>query len=140
MNQKTIQQSEQNIFELKLRKSNGFPSNMKLKKSKAFLIVILSIILSSICPVNGRLADMNSNSVVVTEVVARCRATCLDKFLFDDENVDAPIDECLTQSHCAMCWDFCQFLYKEKRSVFKAMCTDSTCVSRLYHNFVKLTS
>lgn len=132
MMKQAIQPSEPNIFELTQRKSTSFAKKMKLNTSMALRIVIFSILLASVCPVNGRLVDFNSNSVGATEVVARCRATCLQKFLFDDENDVVPIDECLKQSHCAMCWDFCQFLYKEKRSLFKAMCTDPICVSINY--------
>lgn len=103
---------------------------MKLNKSTTFLLVLVTSLLTSICSVNGRLIDMNSNLVVVTEVVARCRATCLEKFLFGSRNIDVPIDECIEKSDCAMCWDFCQFLHKEKRSIVKEMCTDSICVSK----------
>lgn len=79
--------------------------------------------------VSGRLVDANSPTAIVPELVARCRATCIDKFLLDSENTVIPIDECREETHCSMCWDFCQFLYAEKQHVSKGVCTNYTCVS-----------
>lgn len=102
---------------------------MELSKSAALSVVFFTILLTSICSVHGRLVDMNANAAVVTEVVARCRATCLEKFLFASESNDVPIDECLEKSSCWMCWDFCQFLHKEKRHLIKNVCSHPICVS-----------
>lgn len=137
MIQREIQQSKNQFSEQKPRKYTDSVNKMKpqtyfgsTKKSTAFTLVILyTILISLICPVNCRLITMGSNSVVVMEEVARCRATCLDKFLFGNKNSETPIDACLDQSDCSMCWDYCQFLHREKRYIFKAMCSDAVCVS-----------
>lgn len=81
--------------------------------------------------ISGRLIDTDSENGIVPEVVARCRATCIDKLLDQKDNMVHPIGECHEDSNCSMCWDFCQFLYLEKRDVFKNMCDNISCVSIL---------
>lgn len=81
--------------------------------------------------INGRLVDLDTGShiKIVPELVARCRTTCIEKFLPHSENMVAPANACRDTSQCSMCWDFCNFLYKEKSDVFKNICTNYTCVS-----------
>lgn len=105
-------------------------NKMNSNKQMWLLLATFTILLLTLmCPVNGRLVDTDLDTV--TEVVARCRATCLEKFLFgsDSNDIEMPIDACHMQSNCWMCWDFCQFLHKEKRAVIKSMCSNSSCVS-----------
>lgn len=79
--------------------------------------------------VDGRLVDTDGENGIVPELVARCRATCIDNFLDRIDNMVHPIGECQEESNCSMCWDFCQFLHMEKRDVFKNMCDNISCVS-----------
>lgn len=92
----------------------------------AFLAIALLQMLSTI---DGRLIDKDYNERNVPEFVARCRASCLEKFFYATEDDVMPIEQCEDESNCAMCWDYCQFLYLEKRATIKSMCTDHTCVS-----------
>lgn len=96
-----------------------------------FIAIIFVITLISDM-VNGRLVDTDNENGIVPEVVARCRATCIDKFLDETDNMVNPISDCNDESNCSMCWDFCQFLYLEKRDVFKNMCDNISCVSRIF--------
>lgn len=114
------------IFGVKLRKSNCFANKME---SKILLVVMFSVVMWSICPAICRMID-NPDMVVLSEEVAQCRASCLDQFLYDNEMFETPIDQCYEQTHCAMCWDFCQFLHKETRMTFKEVCKSWICVSQ----------
>lgn len=93
----------------------------------AFIVIFVNIMLSEV--VNGRLVDSDYHQKPVPELVVRCRADCLEKFLYTSNYEINPIEDCQEQSNCSMCWDFCQFLHLEKRDIIKSMCTDHTCVS-----------
>lgn len=95
-------------------------SSMKLQWCYGIFIVL--IVLNYRC--SARLIDRDIGDRPVPELVARCRASCIEKFL--DE---MSIEECHDQANCSMCYDFCQFLYLERRTTIKSICTDYICVS-----------
>lgn len=105
--------------------------------AKLLLIGLILFQLKLFTMAHGRLVDSDLNDKPVAEVVARCRASCLDKFFYTTElNDDEPIEICQDEANCSMCWDYCQFLYLEKRAVIENMCTDYICVSRQYLVFL----
>lgn len=116
------------VFHLIRRKPNSsFQSTAKRTMLRLNCAIFLTIILIGVA--NGRLIDTGAVNEAVPEVVARCRATCIDRFLYQKENMIDVMGECQEQSTCLMCWDFCQFLHKENQDVRKNMCDNVTCVS-----------
>lgn len=107
--------------------------NMVSSQNASFSIAV-AIWLTLICMqqfsiTNARLIDRETDSWPVPELVTRCRASCLDKFLYTTAYDVKPFEKCRDDTNCLMCWDFCQYLYLENRATMKNMCTDYTCVS-----------
>lgn len=75
---------------------------------------------------------IDHRKILKVDVVTGCRLACLDKFLFDSEEIVNPfwdlIGQCIERSKCYMCYDFCEFLNDESRMIGKLMCTNDTCV------------
>lgn len=90
-------------------------------------------------PINGHIINsdenINQRNVMKMDLVAGCQISCLDTFLFNDEEDIDPlnniIDQCIERSDCYMCYDFCEMLNEESRMIGKLMCTNDTCVSNI---------
>lgn len=100
---------------------------------------ILCAFLSVQFTINGHIINSEENvhqlKIMKMDVVTGCQISCLDKFLFNDEEGANPfdniIDQCIERSDCYMCYDFCEMLNEESRMIGKLMCTNDTCVSIL---------
>lgn len=111
-----------------LNKMSGFTFNMKNQiKSYTLIILLMFIIIND--AVDCRTIDINSyKDIMMPEAIVECRAACLEKFN-NDMNNGVTLPNCQDINDCAMCWDFCEFLFVEERHIFKLMCTNHTCVS-----------
>lgn len=76
------------------------------------------------------------SSDVIPKLINQCRAACIEKFLFDRENIVVQ-SSCQEASNCAMCWDFCETLLVHGPNTFLSICTDHSCVSFYLCNYQK---
>lgn len=109
-----------------------------------FAWIVLACILVNFT-INGHIINkdenINQRKVMKMDLVAGCQISCLDNFLFGEEDINPlnnVIDECIERSDCYMCFDFCEFLNEASRMIGKLMCTNDTCVSifKFYNNSV----
>lgn len=84
------------------------------------------------------------SSIVLTKYpdyrrVIGCRQACMVEFLVDYGMIEVPREACKLNNTCAMCYDYCDFLFDQTRAHFKSMCTDEICVSIRSLTFFALT-
>lgn len=114
-------------------------SNIQKQFHFCVVAVILIAVLSA-DSVDSRTIEMeNYNEIMIPEAIVRCRATCIDRFLFGMENMlIAP--NCRGHNNCAMCWDFCQTLFVVDRPIIKSICTNYTCVCFKFNTLIHFYS
>lgn len=88
------------------------------------------------CMINAHIINTNEmldhRKLLKVDLVTACQMSCLDKFLFNEDEAVNPfwniIDQCIDRPKCYMCYDFCEMLNDESRMIGKLMCTHETCV------------
>lgn len=115
------------------------------KQSEFCILTVALILILSTERVDSRTVEMqNYRDLMIPEAIVQCRASCIERFLFEVENM-LTMPSCDGHSNCAMCWDFCQTLFIEERHIFKSICTNHTCVSfhinrLIFKSFVRFIS
>lgn len=109
-------------------------------KSVLLLQLFVFACISFDCTINAYVISNNDGTTQIkalkVDAVTACRMSCFDKFLTDrDDSAVNPfwniVDQCIEQSNCYMCYDFCGMLNDESRMIGKLMCTNDSCVRRI---------
>lgn len=115
---------------------SGITLNMRKQIESSTLIVVLLILLIGINVIECRNIQTKSyERDQMPKVINNCRAACIERFLFERENVVTQLN-CNDHNNCAMCWDFCETLIVAKSNMFHSICTNHTCVSFSFIQFL----
>lgn len=103
---------------------------LRVPVSKEAIVMTLTILCILWRQTNGRVIEKETKALPIPEgVITQCRLSCLNKFSVETDSSNVLPQSCSSINHCMMCWDFCETLYIQKRTIFKSMCTNPTCVS-----------